>query len=74
MRCGPPRAGTPPTIPASISCGSSDSRVGREDGLEEWLWAPDAFDIVSDAWRTVSRWCEWIEQNLGDLLMHPSRR
>jgi hypothetical protein len=48
--------------------------VGREDGLEDWLWTPDAFDIASDAWRTVSLWCRWLEENLGDLLLHPSHR
>ena len=47
---------------------------GREDGLEDWLWTPDAFDIVSDAWRTVSLWCRWLEENLGDLLIRPARR
>ena len=39
--------------------------VGREDELEEWMWTPDAFDIVSDAWRTVSTWCRWVSENLG---------
>ena len=48
--------------------------VGREDGLEDWLWTPDAFDIASDAWRTVSLWCRWLEENLGDLLLQPSHR
>ena len=47
--------------------------IGREDELEDWLWTPDAFDIVSDAWRTVSTWRTWVSENLGDLLMHPQR-
>ena len=47
--------------------------IGREDALEDWLWTPDAFDIVSDAWRTVSIWRAWLAENLGDLLMHPQR-
>ena len=47
--------------------------IGREDELEDWLWTPDAFDIVSDAWRTVSTWRTWVSENLGDLLIHPQR-
>ncbi|MGZ8805351.1 MAG: DUF2461 domain-containing protein, partial [Microbacterium sp.] len=33
--------------------------IGREDALGDWMWSPDAFDIVSDAWRSVSTWCRW---------------
>jgi uncharacterized protein (TIGR02453 family) len=47
--------------------------VGREDELEDWLWTPAAFDIVSDAWRTVSLWCTWVSENLGDLVIRPDR-
>ncbi len=47
--------------------------VGREDELEDWLWTSDAFDIISDAWRTVSLWCTWVSENLGDLVIRPDR-
>ncbi|MET0780517.1 MAG: DUF2461 domain-containing protein [Microbacterium sp.] len=47
--------------------------VGREDELEDWMWTPDAYDIVSDAWRTVSTWCRWVSENLGDLVIRPER-
>ena len=47
--------------------------IGREEALEDWMWTPDAFDIVSDAWRTVSTWCGWVAENLGDLVMRPER-
>ena len=47
--------------------------VGREEELDDWMWTPDAFDIVSDAWRTVSLWCRWVSENLGDLIMRPER-
>lgn len=48
--------------------------VGREDELDDAMWTPDAFDIISDAWRSVSRWCQWIAENLGDRLARPDRR
>jgi len=48
--------------------------IGREDEIDDWLWTPDAFDIVSDAWRTVSRWRLWVSENLGDLIVRPERR
>lgn len=47
--------------------------IGRDDPLEDWMWTPDAFDIVSDAWRTVSGWCGWVAENLGDLVIRPDR-
>ena len=46
--------------------------IGREDDLDDWMWTPDAFDIVSDAWRTVSRWRSWVAEYLGDLVIRPA--
>lgn len=48
--------------------------IGRDEELADWMWTPDAFDIVSDAWRTVSLWRTWVMENLGDLVMRPDRR
>lgn len=39
--------------------------VGREDDIAEWMWTPDAFDVISAGWRTVSVWCGWLDDNLG---------
>ena len=47
--------------------------VGRTEPLADWMWGPEVFDIVSDAWRNVGMWNGWIAQNLGDLLMRPDR-
>jgi uncharacterized protein (TIGR02453 family) len=47
--------------------------VGREEDLEDWMWTSDAFDIISDGWRSVSLWCRWVSENLGDLVMRPDR-
>lgn len=43
--------------------------VGNEEELAEWMWTPDALDIISDTWRTVSIWCTWVAENLGDLVI-----
>jgi uncharacterized protein (TIGR02453 family) len=48
--------------------------IGREDEIDDWMWTPDAFDVVSDAWRTVSRWRVWVSENLGDLVLRSGRR
>jgi uncharacterized protein (TIGR02453 family) len=45
--------------------------IGRQDDLADWMWTPDAFDIISDGWRTVSTWCDWLASHLGDLLIRP---
>ena len=47
--------------------------IGREDQTDDWMWTPDAFEIVSDAWRTVSLWCTWVSEHLGDLAIRPQR-
>lgn len=47
--------------------------VGDEEELAEWMWTPDAFEIISDTWRSVSLWCTWVAENLGDLVIRPER-
>ncbi|WP_353807436.1 DUF2461 domain-containing protein [Agromyces sp. SYSU T00194] len=39
--------------------------VGRADPLADWMWTPEAIDVVRERWRTVSIWCEWLRENLG---------
>ncbi|GAA1848347.1 DUF2461 domain-containing protein [Microbacterium koreense] len=51
--------------------------VGRREAPADWMWTPDAYDIIADDWRTVSTWCAWLTETLGDELLeaaHPSRR
>lgn len=45
--------------------------VGAEEELADWMWGTDALDIISDTWRSVSIWCTWVAENLGDLIIHP---
>ncbi|GAA1470436.1 DUF2461 domain-containing protein [Microbacterium thalassium] len=40
--------------------------VSRREPVAEWMWAPGALDDVRDRWRTVSIWCDWLSENLGD--------
>ena len=56
--------------------GVSHTRIfgfGNEEELADWMWTPDAFDIISDTWRSVSVWCTWVAENLGDLVIRPER-
>ncbi len=39
--------------------------IGRTEPPADWMWTPDALDIVRDQWRTISVWCEWLRDNLG---------
>ncbi|BDZ65527.1 DUF2461 domain-containing protein [Agromyces mangrovi Wang et al. 2018] len=39
--------------------------IGRSEPPADWMWTPDALDIVRDQWRTVSIWCDWLRENLG---------
>jgi uncharacterized protein (TIGR02453 family) len=51
--------------------------VGRSAPPADWMWTPDAYDIIADDWRTVSTWCSWLTETLGDALLesaHSSRR
>lgn len=43
--------------------------VGGEDAPADWMWRPDAFEIISESWRSVSVWCTWLADNVGDLVM-----
>ncbi|NYF17517.1 uncharacterized protein (TIGR02453 family) [Microbacterium sp. AK009] len=47
--------------------------IGRTEPLADWMWGPEVFDIVSDAWRGVGMWNGWLSENLGDLLIRPDR-
>ncbi|WP_314503297.1 DUF2461 domain-containing protein [uncultured Microbacterium sp.] len=47
--------------------------VGGRDELADWMWTRDAFEIISDSWRSVSVWCAWVAENLGDLVIRPDR-
>lgn len=40
--------------------------VGRREPLADWMWTPDAFEIISGRWRTVSIWCDWMRENLAE--------
>jgi uncharacterized protein (TIGR02453 family) len=43
--------------------------VGRREAPADWMWTPEAYDIISDDWRTVSIWCDWLIQTLGSELL-----
>jgi uncharacterized protein (TIGR02453 family) len=45
--------------------------VGGQEEPADWMWTPDAFEIISDTWRSVSIWCTWVVENLGDLVIRP---
>jgi uncharacterized protein (TIGR02453 family) len=47
--------------------------VGGRNELADWMWTRDAFEIISDTWRSVSVWCAWVAENLGDLVIRPDR-
>lgn len=51
--------------------------VGRREHPSDWMWTPDAYDIIADDWRTVTTWCAWLTDTLGAELLEaaqPSRR
>lgn len=51
--------------------------IGRREPPADWMWTPDAYDIIADDWRTVSTWCAWLTETLGAELLdaaQPSRR
>lgn len=39
--------------------------VGRREPPADWMWTPDAYDVIADDWRTVSIWCAWLTETLG---------
>lgn len=45
--------------------------VGHDDPPADWMWTPEAGDIIRGRWRVVSEWCSWLEENIGDAI--PSR-
>ena len=42
--------------------------VGRNDPPDDWMWTPEAGDLIRERWRAVSEWCRWLETHLGDLI------
>lgn len=40
--------------------------VGREDAPADWMWHPEALDVIEQSWRTVSVWCDWLTENIVD--------
>jgi uncharacterized protein (TIGR02453 family) len=45
--------------------------VGHDDPPADWMWTPEAGEIIRERWRVVSEWCSWLEENIGDAI--PSR-
>jgi uncharacterized protein (TIGR02453 family) len=42
--------------------------IRRREEPAEWMWTPAARDRIAEGWRTVSVWCDWLDENLGMLL------
>ncbi|QKJ19626.1 DUF2461 domain-containing protein [Microbacterium hominis] len=40
--------------------------VGRSEPVADWMWSPDALDEIRHRWRTVSVWCRWLAENVGE--------
>jgi uncharacterized protein (TIGR02453 family) len=43
--------------------------VRREDPPADWMWGPEAGEVIRDRWRTVSEWCDWLEARIGHALL-----
>ena len=43
--------------------------VRREDPPAEWMWGPEAGEVIRERWRPVSEWCGWLESHIGDALI-----
>ena len=39
--------------------------VGRREPIADWMWQPDAFDVIAARWRRVSTWRAWLQENIG---------
>jgi uncharacterized protein (TIGR02453 family) len=42
--------------------------LGRSEAPADWMWSPEAGDVIRERWRTVNVWCDWLDGHLGDLL------
>jgi uncharacterized protein (TIGR02453 family) len=42
--------------------------VGRNDPPDDWMWTPEAGEVIRDRWRAVSDWCAWLDAHIGDLI------
>lgn len=47
--------------------------VGRHEPPADWMWSPDAYDVIADDWRTVSTWCAWLTETLGAELLEAAQ-
>lgn len=47
--------------------------VGTHEPPADWMWTPDAYDIIADGWRTVSIWCAWLTETLGAELLEAAQ-
>jgi len=43
--------------------------VRREDPPAEWMWGPEAGEVIRERWRPVSEWCAWLESHIGDAVI-----
>ena len=41
--------------------------IRRSDPPAEWMWTPEAGEVIRERWRAISEWCGWLEEHLGDL-------
>jgi uncharacterized protein (TIGR02453 family) len=42
--------------------------IGRTDPPSDWMWTPEAGEVIRDRWRAVSKWCSWLKTNIGDAI------
>ena len=42
--------------------------VAHHEPPADWMFGPAAYDEVRHAWSTVSAWCVWLDELVGDLL------
>jgi uncharacterized protein (TIGR02453 family) len=43
--------------------------ISRAEPPAGWMWDAGAVDVISQRWRTVSVWNEWLAENLGEELV-----
>jgi uncharacterized protein (TIGR02453 family) len=42
--------------------------VGHDDPPADWMWTPEAGEVIRERWRVVSEWCTWLAENIGDAI------
>lgn len=40
--------------------------IARREDPADWMWQPAAAASIAERWRSVSIWCDWLAENLGD--------